>query len=290
MKSLVPTFIGALFCVSILHAEFLQDPDANTLWIEDGKDIHTSTSDSSKAWLSNLEVSAAPGGGFVLSAEGDKHDRFVRYCPADVEYPYLTWEITEVEMFPGYRDFVLFYGEIGEKTSPAVFQMVSRPQSGIFAVRLPNLQQAKMSLYLALNNARLTFKHLKTVKQPACFIEMQSPSFQGKAALNAGDDLTFRVILEKPAEDVALTFFHGYTMPQLKLNGEQQVQLAPEKGNKKIWRAGIKINTCEGANFQKSDEQFQPGSFLVKACVLGGASDQPLWTANAYVFNLNRKK
>jgi hypothetical protein len=76
-------------------------------------------------------------------------------------------------------------------------------------------------------------------------------------------------------------------MPGLVINDSPTLQLKPQKDNPKIWEATVKISSCKGN--PNPGKTFGPGAFIVKAAILGGKMDKPLWTANACEFNLNPK-
>jgi hypothetical protein len=260
-------------------ARLLHNPDANTLWIEDGEAIEVGGADASLRWNTNLGVAPAAGGGFVVGSRGDKQDCVQRYLLTDPAYPYLTWEIAAVVRGEGYQGFVMAWPE-------SVFDMVSHLQTGIFAVAVrPDKPNPMLGIYLY--NSKITLKYLKLVKRPEYYIELSSPALKEKGRLDLGDALDFRVVMAQPAEDVTLTFFHSYVMPQLRLNGEQKLQLKPADGNRNVWRGSLKVTSCEGHNLKRG-EQFAPGKFLIKATILGGGLNVPLWTANAHEFHFNQ--
>lgn len=277
----------ALCLPSGSRAEFVEMPDPNTLWIENGVEIKAGPGSSNQQWMSNFEVRPAKEGGFVLNSAGDQSDRMIRNVPYEPDFPYLVWEITEFIRGRGYQGFSVFLQESGQEHR-LLMQTISIVQKGLFAVRT-DAAPTKPMLSLYLYNTELTLKYLKMVKTPDYSIELASPSFPSKSRLDLGDTLTCRVIMAQPAEDVSLTFYHGYTMPQLRLNGEQQLQLEPEPGNPKIWRGSIRIGSCEG-HALKDGQPFGPGDFLVKATILGGGINIPLWTANSCEFHLNKPK
>jgi hypothetical protein len=281
--------IPAILCVVVLstlpaRAEFKDNPDPNTLWIEDGSNIATGDQSSDQYWATGtppLNITAAPdNAGFILDAAGDAHaaGRYVKFDPA---YPYITWEITRVENGTGYRAF----GIRALGNNPAFGGMVTHIQPGIYTSRTHFLFPEPKTAFLRLElyNAKVTLKYLKVVKTPDNYAEINTDLFKTKGYLELGDEVQFKVVLAEPAEDVTLRFFHSYIMPPLSVNGSQTLQLKPVNEQNKIWSARVKITSCAAGNL-KPGKQFTPGEFLVKAVVLGGKIDTPLWTNNPVEF------
>ena len=95
--------------------------------------------------------------------------------------------------------------------------------------------------------------------------------------LKPGDKITFKVHLANKAEDVSLRFFLGYTMPEIKLNGEQSLQLKPETSDDpKVWTGTIDYKSID------KDKDIPPGGMLIKAVILGSENSTPVWGTNNY--------
>lgn len=269
------------------RAEFKDNPDPNTLWIEDGSNIATGDKSSDQYWAVGtpaLNITAAPdNAGFILDAAGEAHasGRYVKFDPA---YPYITWEITGVENGTGYRAFSV--RALG--ASHAFGGMVSHIQPGIYTCKTNYLFPEPKTTFLRLElyNAKVTLKYLKVSKAPDNYAEINTDLFKSKGYLELGDEVQFKVVLAEPAEDVTLRFFHSYIMPPLSVNGSQTLQLKPVNEQNKIWSARVKIASCTAGNL-KPGKQFTPGEFLVKAVVLGGKIDTPIWTNNPVEFRFN---
>lgn len=269
------------------RAEFKDNPDPGTLWIEDGISIATGDKSSDQYWALGtpaLNITAAPdNAGFTLEAAGEAHaaGRYVKFDPA---YPYITWEITRVENGTGYRAFSV--RALG--ASHAFGGMVSHIQPGIYTCKTNYLFPEPKTTFLRLElyNAKVTLKYLKVSKTPDNYAEINTDLFKTKGYLELGDEVQFKVVLAEPAEDVTLRFFHSYIMKPLELNGSQTLQLKPVNEQNKIWSARVKITSCTTGNL-KPGKQFTPGEFLVKAVVLGGKIDTPIWTNNPVEFRFN---
>ena len=273
-------FLWSVFFVGLsisAFAELKENPDENTLWIEDGKAIETGKG-SGNYWNDNLKFTPLEGGGFSMEATG-KANSTGRYLPMSLEYPYVVFEIAKVEKRPGYVAFSLPVIVGGADMSSVGIGMVSQPQTGIFAVNIfenGKLPRAKPYFRINEHNCTLDFKYIKCVKLPESYIEMLP-----KEPAKIGDKITFKVHLPKPAEDVSLRFFYSYTMPEIRINGEQSLQLKPENPNDaKVWVGTIDYKTIDFS--KKNDQDIKPGGMLIKAVVLGSENNTPVWGANNY--------
>lgn len=274
-KFLMSVFFATLSASSF--AELKENPDENTLWIEDGKEIKTGAG-SGNHWNDAVKFTPLADGGFSMEASG-KASATGRYLPMSLEYPYIVFEISRVEKRSGYVAFNLPVIHGGTGMSSVGIGMVSQPQTGIFTVNV--FENGKLPLakpYFRINehNCTLDFKYLKCVKMPENYIEMMP-----KQPSKIGDKITFKVHLAKPAEDVSLRFFYGYTMPEIRINGEQSLQLKPENpDDPKVWTATVDYKSIDFS--KKTDKDIVPGGMLIKAVVLGSENNTPVWGTNNY--------
>jgi hypothetical protein len=279
------TLAALILLPAMGRAALIQNPDPNTLWTFDGKDI--SLGSKPGQWRAGeIDVKSADGGGLLFNAQGKGHSTG-HYVPLDADYPYLVLDIADVKNGQGYRALNIFLSGVKETSMAA---MVSYLQTGRFILRMfpENVtppKQAFLSLYLY--NTAITVKILKMVKAPADNLQIIPPP--GAQQVSPGDEVTFRLTLEKPAEDATLTFYNSYTMPQVTLNGQTRLQLKPEDDAQKIWSAKIKLTaiTRVGGN---EGLDFKPGGLMVKTTILGGAFKEPLWTWNLVPFNFKQVK
>lgn len=190
-----------------LFAEFHENPDSNTLWLEDGVNI--------SGWRDGLTLSAHPEGGFTIEpGEGYSTGRYV---PADPQYPWLAGEIAGYSMLEGYRGFV-FTGNFG---------MVANPQTGVFAVKLISKGNRPFFRF-DLHGLKMHFKYLKQVQKPDYRVETKRLENQ----------LEVRVFLKELAEDVMVRFYDAYHVSMLRLNGDDKLQLLPtDEKNPVEWSA-----------------------------------------------------
>ena len=236
MKRMMFVLCGLLALV--LNAEYLKNPDANTLWLEDGKGEF-------KGWRDTLVMTSRDDGGFTIET-GSKVDggRYVDCAPG---YDWLVFEIDSIEHKPGYRGFFM---------TPFI-SMVANPYQGIFAVKRV-IDKKSAFLRVDMHGLKLGFKYMKQVKVPENYIDYK---WNGE-----GMDIT--VYLKEPAEDVSIAFYDSYCMPQVLMENKNKVQLLPkDEDNAVVWTGSIKKFGYSGK-----------GALMLKATVLGGGIKVPIWT------------
>ena len=238
MKSAV--FLG-LFCLSCaLFGEYRENPDANTLWMEDGQNL--------AGWRDGLLMTTNPAGGFYVQPAGASVSGG-RYVRQSADYPWFVTEINSIEFLGQYRDL----------TISGYFGMIGAPMTGLFAVRRDRSSNGETFLRLDVHGLKLGFKYMKQVRVPENYVE----------ATVRGDDLEIQVVLAVPAEDVCVRLYSSYTMPLLSFNHEDKLQLRPvDKTNPRVWTGILK-------DFRQNGKV--KGFFLMKATVLGGGIKVPLW-------------
>ena len=270
MKKRALFFIAAA-CVNcgILQAEFKNNPDDNTLWIEDGKNIAVWKDNFGPGFNnSDILIEPDPKGGFIMEQKKQGKPRTVRKVPVSPEYPYIVYEITGIEMRKGYR--ALWLPILGS----AMTVMQGNPQTGVFALHYYENSKLPTSVkedYLALDihGVHVRFKYLKIVKKPDYYIKVESPAFEKNKSAAIGDKLKFTVCLKEEAEDVSLNFYTNTVLP-LSLNGSSHLQLFPEEGSQgKIWCAELKLDKIA------APKEF---TLLMKAVILGNENaPEALW-------------
>jgi len=276
-----------LFFVINIEGKVIYNPDTNTLWIEDGKDIEIVEHGKpefwqGKAWAGKLEMETTEDGFKIKSPSADR-EIIGRYFKFNKEYPYLVWEIDKVVYGEGYRGLTIAFPHI-------VFPFVSYIYPGIFVVNpflskkdIKDFEYCRIYLY----NTEIYLKYIKMVKKPDYLIEITGAEIEKKGYVEPGDEINFKVILKEKAEDVSLTFYDFYITNETKINGSSSLQLKPEDQEQKIWAGKIKIDRIDLPR-QEEKESFSPGSFLIKATVLGGKINVPLWTANWFEIKTQR--
>lgn len=270
-------------------AKVVYNPDENTLWIEDGKEPEIVEHGkpefwAGKAWAGKLEFEEIEGGFKIKSPSSERYS-IGRYFKLSPDYPYLVWEISKVIYGEGYRGFGMHF-------PGNVFGFVSHMFPGIFVVNPflvdKNLQEKLHFCRIYLYNTELHFKYIKMVKKPDYYIEITGPQLKEKGYVEVGDELYFRVILKEPAEDVSLTFYTYYITQEVKINNSSCLQLKPEDEEGKIWGGKIKIESIAPPSDKKSS--YSAGEFLIKATILGGKINVPLWTANYFEIKTKREE
>ncbi|MCC6579791.1 MAG: hypothetical protein IT440_05070 [Phycisphaeraceae bacterium] len=283
-------FLPALLMVvqPLMAADSAGEPP---LWIEDGRNLKTGPASGLETWLATdqaLTIRKAPEGTGFLLGDLDKGARangvYFNVAPS---HPWLVWEVTDVKTGRGYIDHTGPYLGLPGRI---MLGQISQPQPGIYAVDYSRQLAGKsLSLcYMRIDaaNAVVTYASIKMVKTPENYIQITSPAFEGKSCLSPGDEVTFRVTLTEPAQDVSLHFFHGYVMPSVQFNGQGYLQLmAAEGGDGKVWSANVQAQSLSRGNLEKG-KQYEPGQLLIKATILGGQLKLPLWTGNPQPFNL----
>ncbi|MCM8785845.1 MAG: hypothetical protein NC827_08430 [Candidatus Omnitrophica bacterium] len=286
MKRVLIYSVGFLLFSNFLYSKVVYNPDENTFWIENGKEFEIVEHGkpefwAGKAWSGNLEIGVEEDTFKIKSPSNDKNliGRYFKFNPS---YPYLIWEIKKVTYGEGYRGFDMCFPS-------RVFNFVTHIFPGIFIVNPflfdKNLAEKTYYCRIYLYNTELDFKYIKMVKKPDYYIEITSPQLKEKEYIGIGDELNFKVILKEPAEDVSLTFYDSYITHEVKINNSSSLQLKPEDDKQNIWTGKIKIEKIDKPLVKKDGkdvEIYEPGTFLIKATVLGGKINVPIWTANYF--------
>lgn len=267
-----------IFCAAAsLFAEMKYNPDPNTLWIEDGKNIKTSKNNYSFGFNNtDIIVTPNPDGGFYMEQKKQGKPRSGRNVRISPEYPYIVYEITELEMKPGYHAMWLpIFGN-------SMMVMEGNPQKGVFALNY--YENSKLSrkanntnMIFDIHGLKLGFKYVKVVKVPDYYIKVESPAFAKKKYCEPGDKVKFTVYLKEEAEDVSLTFYNRIVTPT-RINGSSKLQLYPVNKNTKVWSREITLKTFDTTP-------------TIKAVILGSENAPDLlWGRCSYPFKKAKKK
>lgn len=269
---------GILLAAGIAQAKQLDNPDANTLWLEDGNEIELSKGPGFKRWLSipgKKEIEINPkqdGKGFSLFAKDGTGRKTVTRVHLSPEYPYLTFRITGFDLLQGYRNWtVVLEGRL-------VSAQVTTPQKGIFVYDLyqniSEKEKAKKAayLYFYLYNLRLDLEYVKLVKKPDYVVRAECADRE----IKPGSKVKFTAELAKEAEDVSITLTsNGHPRP-VKVNGSVKIQLKPTDKTQKTWTAEVEVKSIGIAKAVKRHKLF------MKMDVLGGELDEPVWVGLPY--------
>ena len=121
--------------------------------------------------------------------------------------------------------------------------------------------------------------YMKMVKKPDNYIAVTGDFASGKA-IQPGDKVKFTVYLKESAEEVSLKLIYKKWLYTIKVNGNELVELTPEDKDQKIWSAEVPVKSLKcskGSSFKK-------GEILLRAVVLGGKVNTPLWSVLQYPF------
>jgi len=284
--------VAALLGCADVKAEMNANPDDNTLWVENGREIKNGPAESSAGfWRAGLKLLPDPEGeGFIIDSNSDvdKQATTGRYVAVNPDYPWMVWEITAVAPIPGKYVGLVMPGMTNVNDSPQSAFAGNIP-AGIFVKNINDrggVDKEKLCyLTIYAYNSKINVKYIKLVKKPDYYVEMKSDTAAKKQKIEPGDNVTFKAYLKEPAEDVSLRFHHAYMMPQLTVNGEQAVQLKAEEGSDgKIWSATIPLKSISG-NYKL----LKPGELLIKTIILGGQVKVPVWGTNTYPVELGKK-
>ncbi|MFA6104175.1 MAG: hypothetical protein WCV67_14465 [Victivallaceae bacterium] len=240
--------VAALVCADV-NAEMIVNPDDNTLWIENGRDIKNGSADAGDDWRAGVKLLPDPAGeGFIIdsNSDADKQCSSGRYVKVAPEYSWLVWEITAIAPIPG-----KYLGLAMPMMVGPISEFAGNIPTGIFVRNINDrggvTKENLCFLSIYAYNSKINVKYIKMVKKPDYCVEMKSDTAAKKQKIELGDNVTFKVCLKEPAEDVSLRFHHVYTMPQLNVNGEQAVQLKAEDGSDgKIWSATVPLKSISG--------------------------------------------
>ena len=269
---------GVLLAAGIVQAKQIENPDANTLWMEDGKEIELSKGPTFKKWMALpgkrvLEfTSKQDGKSFSLLAKDAAGRKTVTRIKLSKEYPYLTFRITGFDLLQGYRNWT--FGVDGLMAT----SQVTAPQKGIYVFDLfqnaPEKSAAKKAAYLQiwLYNLRMDLDYIKLVKKPDYVVRAECAD----AEIKPGSKVKFIAELEKEAEDVSISLSADYVMTPIKVNNTLKIQLKPTDKTQKIWTAEIEIKNL---GLKKARPRHKT---LMKMDVLGGDLDEPVWVGLPY--------
>lgn len=283
---------------TVLQAELVKSPDANTLWEENGIDVQTvpfegtdfwtqPTWQAGGKWLSGglySHVTSAQAGGLQIQASGNNNSTYAR-VPIDPGYPYLVWDVVDIVPGEGYRAM----GVGLDVENVARLSVVGNLQPGTFVfnpfLQDPNLVSRKVAAAVSLYNAALTIKGLRMVAQPENNLTITSPAFETKQCLDINDTITITLTLAQAAGSAKVEFFDSCLCTPVRLNDQEGIELKAADDTKKVWKATVDVKTLTMTNLKKG-EQVKPNRLLLKATTSGGGLAAPLWTGNPYEFNL----
>ena len=268
----------SLSAFSVLSAKQVDNPDGNTLWMEDGHGIESSKVPDYHRWFlhgakSVMETAAKTNGiGFAFRAP-DGESKAVTRVNVSPDYPFLTFRITGYEYLEGYRNWTVA-SELGN----FCISQVSAPENGIFVFdlyqNLSGQERAGKSAYLSiyLYNLQVDFEYIKLVKKPDYVVRAEC----SEPVIRPGSRVKFTAELPDEAEDVSLVLVSSGEPKNIRINDSFRIQLAPVDQEGKIWSAEVEIKSIGIGKKRKRHSVF------MKMDVLGGELDEPVWTGLPY--------
>lgn len=228
-----------VFCFLMLgvqgRAEFKTNPDPQTLWIEDGKNIKTTNTNFGNGWnATDIAVSPNPDGGFFMEQKKQGKPRTGRMVPVSPEYPYIVYEINELEMKKGYH--AIWLPLLGS----AMTVMEGNVQKGVFAINYyensklkPNAKQSFIGM--DIHGMRVGFKYIKAVKFPDYYIKVESPAFAEKKILRSGRQSEIHRLPERRSRRRFTAVFPA----DGPATGRQRVEQAPAAAGQRQRQQGV---------------------------------------------------
>ena len=280
MANTMNKFIMALILSAAFAAQAkqIENPDANTLWMEDGKEIELSKGPGFKKWMALpgkrvLEfTSKQDGKSFSLLAKDAAGRKTLTRVKLSKEYPYLTFRITGFDLLQGYRNWT--FGVDGLMLT----SQVTAPQKGIYVFDLfrnaseKGAAQKAAYLQIWLYNLRMDLDYIKLVKKPAYAVRVECADPE----IKPGSKVKFIAELEKEAEDVSVTLTTNGNPRPVQVNNTVKIQLKPTDKTQKIWTAEVEIKKI---GIRKALPRHR---IFMKMDVLGGDLDEPVWVGLPY--------
>jgi len=272
--------LSLLTVSALLSADIVKNPDAGTLWKEDGRNVDKNWQEGIKG--QHTRTSDGKTFSFECTKKGNTGHRDFIKVPVSPEYPWLVFRLDSVKANQGYRTWSV---RIRALDTFAAGQ-TSTQEPGIFAfnvwegARLKTVPKAA-EIFFYNYTLKLTFSELKMVKKPDNFIFAESPAFKEKGAFGPGDKIRFTVTLKEPAEDVSVRLIHPDLLFAAKLNGMDKLQLKPADDTQKVWTAEFDVKSLGPVRKRKD---FKRNEILIRATVLGGGISEPLWGTVNYPY------
>ena len=275
------TLFSLVLCVYCM-AEFIKNPDSNTLWLENGVNIETDPGRGYKGWVNTtMDISYTPAteeseGYFTFKSPESKKHSTRRYVPISKDYPWLEFEILSyIPDAVAYKNFWL-----GIYKGKNMFTNIPKP--GIYLQNLwfaTPFEKAVGLIDFTIYGYEVNFKYIKIVKEPENSFFIDSPAYKEKECCEIGDKLIFTAKLAAPAEDVTITFWDTRAQNPVRINGNDSITLKPTNEETTEWRAECDLKSMSG----------KWSTIVFKCTVLGGKLKKPMYTNNPYPFKHNNQ-
>lgn len=247
--------ILAVLALNVFAAE-------QVFWTLDGSNIGNG---NPPAWFGkNLRIESADNGGFTLKSRAQRR---LTIHPDS----WLVFDLTKAEKqeLKNYTDWRVTC-QVKKTGSLIGIGSGGNVLLGLYTVPITGLESPQSAAMIIYNyNLDLTFRYMKLVKNPENRLEVIIPG--GQKELKPGDKFTIQLTLKDPCEDVSCQLLQGIRL--FPLNGSSAVELEQTDDDGRIWKAEITVK-----NFQsKKKRGVGAYSILVKATVLGGKLDTPIY-------------
>ena len=245
---------------AIAHADVIKNPDPNTLWLENGKNIVTSPKNTYKDynwWLNKVKLTPHPQKGFVIEGSGT----IGVYVRSSKEYSWLCLDIASVDKLgKGYHALSVLPAA---KTQN--YGVVSRIPRGTYYFSLANSPEMKDKatskfMRMDFSGAKIHFNSVSMIKAPPCIPTVEP------AAVKKGDTVTIRCKTTKKAQYVEFKFYQTYTMPNLKPAKDIKRCEAKEVpgSNGTEWTYTFTYNGFAGATWGRDKKGFKKGEVMLQ--------------------------
>lgn len=253
MKKIFMTLAAAAFAAT-LSAEIVKNPDPNTLWIENGKNIKSAPRHGNLRWGTGGKIKVtALDKGFKFGPGGTVGI----YIPVSKQYPWFCAKVRSVERIGNtYHSLSMNLNlDIG------VYSVVSKIPRATYCINLADSRKLKDKAFLNymrmdIHSGNITFDSIGMFKEPFCVVSL------GNAPIKKGTKVKVTIKTQKPAEMVQLKFYKSYTMPAINVIPNVKRYLAKPvagKGNKE-WIFEFPYNGFKGVDGKK-------GSIAIEALV-----------------------
>ena len=191
MRKVFMTLAATAFA-AVLSAEIVKNPDPNTLWIENGKNIKTAARHGSLVWgLGNKLKATAADKGFTFGPGGTVGI----YIPIAKPYPWFCAKINTVERIGNnYHAF-----NINTNVGIGGHSVVSKIPRGTYCINMEDSKRLKEKaalnyMRMDIHSANITFESIGMFKEPFCVVSL------GKAPIKKGTNVKVHIKTRKPVD------------------------------------------------------------------------------------------
>ena len=253
MRKVFMTLAATAFA-AVLSAEIVKNPDPNTLWIENGKNIKTAARHGSLVWgLGNKLKATAADKVFTFGPGGTVGI----YIPIAKPYPWFCAKINTVERIGNnYHAF-----NINTNVGIGGHSVVSKIPRGTYCINMEDSKRLKEKaalnyMRMDIHSANITFESIGMFKEPFCVVSL------GKAPIKKGTNVKVHIKTRKPVEMVQLKFYKAYTMPTINVipNVKRYIAKPVEGKDNQEWIFEFPYNGFKGVDGKT-------GSIVIEALV-----------------------